>query len=81
MFIVTRIVLVAAALIWMRGPLMADPVLDTGGTDSEIRVGNIMPYTGPSWLWRDRKGRGRLFRHDQRAWWNQRSQDQVYLLR
>jgi branched-chain amino acid transport system substrate-binding protein len=38
---------VVAALIWMRSPLAADPVLESGATDSEIRVGNVMPYTGP----------------------------------
>jgi branched-chain amino acid transport system substrate-binding protein len=38
---------VIAALIGTGRPLMADPVLDAGVTDSEIRVGNIMPYTGP----------------------------------
>jgi branched-chain amino acid transport system substrate-binding protein len=36
-----------AALIWMRGSVVADPLLDAGPTDSEIRVGNVMPYTGP----------------------------------
>jgi branched-chain amino acid transport system substrate-binding protein len=41
------LLVVVAALIWTRGPLAADPVLDTSNTVSEIRVGNIMPYTGP----------------------------------
>jgi len=36
-----------AALISMRGSVVADPILDAGATDSEIRVGNVMPYTGP----------------------------------
>jgi len=47
MFVVPWIVLVVAALIWMRSPLMADPVFDAIATDAEIRIGNIMPYTGP----------------------------------
>lgn len=47
MLIIPRIVLVVATLISMRGTLMADPLLDAGVTDSEIRVGNVMPYTGP----------------------------------
>ncbi len=37
------------AIVSMRGPLVADPLLaaDAGATDSEIRVGNVVPYTGP----------------------------------
>jgi len=38
---------VFAALVWTRWPLMADPILDADTTASEIRVGNVMPYTGP----------------------------------
>jgi branched-chain amino acid transport system substrate-binding protein len=38
---------VVAALIWTRGPVKADPVLDASAIDSEIRVGNVVPYTGP----------------------------------
>jgi branched-chain amino acid transport system substrate-binding protein len=41
MFIVAGIAVVVAALIWTSGLLMAAQVLDA------IRVGNIMPYTGP----------------------------------
>jgi ABC-type branched-subunit amino acid transport system substrate-binding protein len=47
MFVVLRIVLLVAALVWIRGPLMADPVLDAVAIDAEIRIGNVMPYTGP----------------------------------
>jgi branched-chain amino acid transport system substrate-binding protein len=47
MFRALRIVVALATFIWMTGPLMADPVLDVGTTDPEIRVGNVMPYTGP----------------------------------
>jgi branched-chain amino acid transport system substrate-binding protein len=47
MFVVLRIVVVLAALIWMRSPSMADPVLDAVPSDAEIRIGNVMPYTGP----------------------------------
>jgi branched-chain amino acid transport system substrate-binding protein len=47
MFIVVRIAVVVAALIWTSGSLMAAPVLDASAADSEIRVGNVMPYTGP----------------------------------
>jgi branched-chain amino acid transport system substrate-binding protein len=47
MFIVARIAVVATTLIWTSGLLMAAPVLGANATDFEIRVGNIMPYTGP----------------------------------
>jgi branched-chain amino acid transport system substrate-binding protein len=47
MFVVPRIVVVLAALIWMRSASMADPILDVVSSDAEIRIGNIMPYTGP----------------------------------
>jgi branched-chain amino acid transport system substrate-binding protein len=47
MFIVPRIVVVLVALIWMGGPSVADPILDAVPADVEIRIGNIMPYTGP----------------------------------
>jgi branched-chain amino acid transport system substrate-binding protein len=47
MFIVVRIAVVVAALIWTSGSLMAAPVLDASAADSEIRVGNVTPYTGP----------------------------------
>jgi hypothetical protein len=47
MFVVPRIVLLVAALIWMRSPLMADPVLDAVATVAEIRIENVMPYRGP----------------------------------
>lgn len=47
MFIVMRIVVVLVSLFWMTGFLMATPVLDASAADSEIRIGNIMPYTGP----------------------------------
>jgi branched-chain amino acid transport system substrate-binding protein len=47
MFSALRIVVALATFIWMSSLLMADPVLDVGAADSEIRVGNVMPYTGP----------------------------------
>ncbi len=47
MFIVARIAVMVATLIWTSGLLMAAPVLDASASDFEIRVGNIMPYTGP----------------------------------
>ena len=42
------------------------PAQAAGVTDTEIRIGNIMPYTGPLAAFAfDRQGGGRLFRHDQ----------------
>ena len=41
------IIAAIAAFVLIAGPSMADPVLDAGGAASEIRVGNVMPYTGP----------------------------------
>jgi ABC-type branched-subunit amino acid transport system substrate-binding protein len=37
----------AIALIFWPGVTEADQASDTGASDTEIRVGNIMPYTGP----------------------------------
>src|SRR3954454_2730545 len=38
--------LIAAAL-FASGPAVTQQIPDAGATDSEIRIGNIMPYTGP----------------------------------
>jgi branched-chain amino acid transport system substrate-binding protein len=32
----------------MAGPAMAQKVYDTGASDTEIKIGNIMPYSGPA---------------------------------
>jgi hypothetical protein len=43
-------------------PVAAQQAQDAGATDAEIRIGNIMPYTGPmAGFAGDRQGRGRLF--------------------
>jgi branched-chain amino acid transport system substrate-binding protein len=34
-------------LVLLSRAAMADPVLDVVATDTEIRIGNVMPYTGP----------------------------------
>ena len=36
-----------AVLAHLCGAALADETLEAGTTDSEIRIGNIMPYTGP----------------------------------
>ena len=35
------------ATLFLFGAAMAEPILDIGATDTEIRIGNVMPYTGP----------------------------------
>ena len=53
-----------------------------GATDTEIKIGNILAYSGPGLrLRRDRQDRGRLFQDDQRSGRHQRPQDQLHLLR
>jgi hypothetical protein len=52
---------------------------DTGATDTEIKIGNIMPYSGPASAYGViEDGRGLLPRSTPRA---QRPQDQLHLLR
>ena len=36
-----------AVLVHLCGAAMADETLEAAATDSELRIGNIMPYTGP----------------------------------
>ena len=39
---------------------------DVGASDTEIKIGNIMPYSGPaSALWGDRQDAGGLFQENQ----------------
>ena len=55
---------------------VADEVLDL-----EIRIGDVMPYTGELAPFGDHRPDGSgLFRHDQRARWHQRPQGQVHVL-
>src|SRR6266699_6877122 len=39
---------IAAGLVALAGPALAQKKYDTGASDSEIRIGNIMPYSGPA---------------------------------
>ena len=43
----TIVLPLVAALAHFCGAAMADQTLEAAATDSEIRVGNVMPYTGP----------------------------------
>jgi branched-chain amino acid transport system substrate-binding protein len=42
------VVSAAAALAMMSGSALAQKKYDTGASDTEIRIGNIMPYSGPA---------------------------------
>ena len=50
MHIDRRMVLVSMAtgLVAVAGPALAQKKYDTGASDTEIRIGNIMPYSGPA---------------------------------
>jgi hypothetical protein len=54
---------------------------DTGASDTEIKIGNIMPYSGPASAYGViGKTRGRLLQEDQRCRRYQRPQDQFHQL-
>jgi len=42
-----RVLVLLAAMFLASAPVMAQQAQDAGATDGEIRIGNIMPYTGP----------------------------------
>jgi branched-chain amino acid transport system substrate-binding protein len=39
---------IACAALWLAAPAQAQKKYDTGASDTEIRIGNIMPYSGPA---------------------------------
>src|SRR5207253_2861613 len=43
-----RMVLVSVAAVMLAGPALAQKKYDPGASDTEIKVGNIMPYSGPA---------------------------------
>ncbi len=54
---------------------------DPGASDTEIKIGNIMPYSGPASAYGTiGKARGGLFQDDQRRGRHQRPQDQLHQL-
>ena len=54
---------------------------DIGATDTEIKIGNIMPYSGPASSYSViGKTEAGLFQQDQRRRRHQRPQDQLHLL-
>lgn len=60
---------------------LAQKAYDPGATDTEIKIGTIMPYKRAGVrLCRDRQDRGRLLQEDQCRRRHQRSPDQFHLL-
>jgi len=50
---------------------VAQKQYDIGVSDTEIKIGNIMPYSGPASAYAAiGKNGGRILQHDQRARWN-----------
>src|SRR5947208_15301844 len=43
-----RILLVSVVAFAVAGPALAQKKYDPGASDTEIKVGNIMPYSGPA---------------------------------
>ena len=69
------------AIAAIRGSAFAQKKYDTGATDTEIKIGNIMPYSGPASAYGViGKTEAGLFQQDQRRRRHQRPQDQVHLL-
>ena len=63
------------------GSALAQKKYDTGATDTEIKIGNIMPYSGPASAYGViGKTEAGLFQDDQRRRRHQRPQDQLHLL-
>ena len=63
-------------------PAAAQKKYGPGVTDSEIKIGQTMPYSGPASAYGAiGKAETRLFQHDQRAGRHQRPQDHPDLAR
>jgi len=61
------LVSIALGLAVGANPVAAEKKYDPGVTDTEIKIGNIMPYSGPFvGLRADRSDGGSVFQHDQR---------------
>ena len=58
-------------------PALAQKKYDTGATDTEIKIGQTVPFSGPASAYAgDRQDPGRLYPDDQRPGRRQRPQDQ-----
>ncbi|MGY4327763.1 hypothetical protein ACVWWG_002180 [Bradyrhizobium sp. LB7.2] len=65
----------------MSGPALAQKKYDSGASDTEIKIGNIMPYSGPASAYAAiGKAEECLFQQDQCRGRHRRPQDQVHLL-
>ena len=73
--------IVATAIFFSGSAANAQKKYDPGASDTEIKIGNIMPYSGPASSYGViGKIGGRLFQQDQRRGRHQRPQDQFHLL-
>ena len=80
--IATRLATVSAALALLAATTsgaLAQKKYDTGATDTEIKIGNIMPYSGPASAY-GIIGKTEDFQDDQRGRRREWPQDQLDLL-
>ena len=71
----------AAAAAMMATAASAQKKYDPGASDTEIKIGNIMPYSGPASSYGViGKTEAAYLQHDQRRGRHQRPQDQFHLL-
>ena len=80
----SRLAIASAAFIMLAASssgALAQKKYDTGATDTEIKIGNIMPYSGPASAYGViGKTEARLLQEDQRRGRHQRPQDQFHQL-
>ena len=53
-FVARRLAALSTAMIFLAasgGSALSQKEYDTGATDTEIKIGNIMPYSGPASAW------------------------------
>ena len=70
----------AFALCTAMNPALAQKSYDNGVSDTEIKIGNILPYSGPNSAYAVIGKTRRLFRQGQCRGRHQRPQDQVHLV-
>ena len=74
-------VLFALAALVTTTAAQAERKYDPGASDTEIKIGNIMPYSGPASSYGViGKTEAAFFNNDQRRRRHQRPQDQLHLL-
>ena len=81
----TRGILLASLLLGLSvgiNPAAAQKKYDPGATDSEIKIGNIMPYSGPLSAYAlIGRTQAAFFKKTQRRGRHQRTEDQLHFLR